>query len=109
MLIIFSAEKLIPVFLIVGGIFSILCIFFESLLYLLCFFLFCWFFAGCSWVYSAYESNFVDPLARNYCNYTLYTFAFWVLNSVYIFIGVSVLTCCCMSAYYWVFPSTVPD
>ena len=42
-------------------------------------------------------------MAATYCDYTIFTFAFWMLNTVFILIGVSILVliviaivaCCC--------------
>ena len=50
-------------------------------------FLFAWFIAGNVWIYSNYEPNYTDPSSPDFCNKTLYLFAFWVTNSYYILFG----------------------
>lgn len=57
------------------------------------------FIAACVWVYGIYQPSY-DPLLGNlYCDKTLYLFSFWVLTSVYIFLGLIflfvLLGCCC--------------
>ena len=94
-------EGTIATSLIVGGIFLILYVFIYSRFYLYVLVLFCcWFINACVKVYRIYEPNFIDPLARNYCNYVLFTFAFWLLNSVYIFATISLLILCCIYSFY---------
>jgi len=46
-----------------------------------------WFVAGNVWIYSNYEPNYTDPSSPDFCNKTLYLFAFWVTNSYYVFFG----------------------
>ena len=115
-------EPFIPVYLIVGGTFGMLktvmalcqraisaapsddeldeeesmtAKFFDGVLNL---FLFIWFIAGNIWVYSKYRPNFQppkhDPL--NYCDPTLYLFAFWVITSSYILMSVICFCICCL-------------
>jgi len=113
------AEPYIPVYLIVGGIFGLFkqfltlklrsqrsrqddmevsdSSFAASLQSLINSFLLCWFITGCYWVYSAYDSDFDNPKAANYCNIVLYTFAFWLLTSTFIFFGAVILLLCCIS------------
>ena len=50
-----------------------------------------WFVAGNVWIYSNYEPNYTDPSSPEFCNKTLYLFAFWVTNSGYIFFGVEIV------------------
>ena len=50
-----------------------------------------WFVAGNVWIYSIYEPNYTDPTSPDFCNKTLYLFAFWVTNSYYIFFGVELV------------------
>ena len=52
-------------------------------------FLFTWFIAGNIWVYSKYKPNPSQPPSDplNYCNPTLYVFAFWVITASYILMG----------------------
>lgn len=61
-------------------------------------FLFTWFIAGNIWVYSKYKPNPIplpsDPL--NYCNPTLYMFAFWVITASYILMGSICFCICCL-------------
>jgi hypothetical protein len=54
------------------------------------------FFAGSVWVYKEYEPNY-DPSRGKYCNRTLYLFAFWLITSVYIVLGVITLCSCSIS------------
>lgn len=56
-----------------------------------------WFIIGSVWVYKEYEPNY-DPSRGKYCNRTLYLFAFWLITSVYIVLGVITLCLCCISA-----------
>lgn len=96
----------IPIYLLVGGIFVLLnqVITVENGLCqrteqridrvqrtpmqsLIVFFLFGWFILGSVWVYKEYEPNY-DPSLGKYCNKTLYLFAFWLITSSYIAIGV---------------------
>lgn len=61
-------------------------------------FLFTWFIAGNIWVYSKYKPHPIplpsDPL--NYCNPTLYMFAFWVITASYILMGSICFCICCL-------------
>lgn len=59
-------------------------------------FLFAWFICGNVWIYKNYPPNYADPESADYCNKTLYLFAFWVTNSYYIIFGL-VLTCVCVA------------
>jgi len=58
-------------------------------------FVFAWFVCGNVWIYSNYQPNYADQESADYCNKTLYLFAFWVTNSYYIIHGL-VLTCLCV-------------
>lgn len=49
-------------------------------------FVFAWSICGYVWIYRNYEPNYDDPESADYCNKTLYLFAFWLSNS-YLFIG----------------------
>lgn len=104
----------IPVYLLVGGIFGIV----KQLLHLsarvrqteqerqeenlrqsptqtlLNCFMLGWFIIGSVWVYKEYEPNY-DPTIGNYCNKNLYLFAFWLITSVYILLGI--ITVCLFS------------
>ncbi|KAK2913537.1 hypothetical protein Q8A67_001936 [Cirrhinus molitorella] len=97
-------QPYIPVYLIVFGIFfllvlivslvllfgtsakdiyellvlSILIISVSAILYL---FIVCWFITGSVWIYSVHPPSYDPTSQKNYCNKTLYLFAFW-LNTV---------------------------
>jgi len=111
-------EPSIPIFLIVGGSFSVL----KYILnlgtasrsrrtnpdepppthpgqYLINCFLCAWFITGCVWVYRIYppvlaEDQSDDP---RYCNKLVYQFAFWLITSAYIFLGLFTSCICCFS------------
>ncbi|PSN55101.1 hypothetical protein C0J52_01871 [Blattella germanica] len=55
-----------------------------------------WFIIGSVWVYKEYEPNY-DPKKGTYCNRTLYLFAFWLITSVYIVLGVITMCLCSIS------------
>ncbi|XP_045204660.1 transmembrane protein 272-like [Mercenaria mercenaria] len=108
------AERMIPIYLIVGGSFGIV----KNLSSLLqrcknkdeedgdeknaktnpfdatlnCF-LFAWFIAGNVWVYRTKDEWTSDSMADNYCDPSLYWFAFWLITSTYILLG---CICCCV-------------
>lgn len=114
-------EPFIPIYLIVGGSFGmlktiiVLCQrartheddadidedqsmstkFIDGVLNL---FLFTWFIAGNIWVYSKYRPNPTPPPSDplNYCNPTLYLFAFWVITASYILMGSICFCICCL-------------
>ncbi|XP_060606648.1 transmembrane protein 272-like isoform X2 [Ruditapes philippinarum] len=120
------AERMIPIYLIVGGSFGIL----KNLLSIgqrcknrdeedsdekntkpnpvdgiVGCFLLAWFIAGNVWVYRTHNEWSKDSSADNYCDPTLYWFAFWIVTSTYIILGVvlclvccGVLVCCCCAA-----------
>lgn len=109
------AERYIPIYLIVGGCFA----YFRMVLSiglkvkqrccgresdedreeevnqchtLLDCFQLAWFIAGNVWVYRTYDHfNSTDSSASNFCDPTLYYFAFWLTTSVYILL---VVGCC---------------
>lgn len=107
-------ERMIPIYLIVGGSFGIL----KNLSSLLqrcmnkdkddgdeknaktnpfdatlnCF-LFAWFIAGNVWIYRTAGDWSPNPAHANYCDQTLYLFAFWLTTATYIMIGTM---CCCI-------------
>lgn len=56
-------------------------------------FMFAWFIAGNVWIYRTKGDFSTDPTAANFCDPTLYWFAFWITTSVYILIG---CCCCCI-------------
>jgi len=113
------AEPYIPIFLIVGGSFSV----FKYLIgvlsrvrraetgneqdpqpthpvqSLITFFLCGWFITGCVWVYRVYWPD-TDPTAEGtpqYCNPVVYIFAFWLITTAYIFLGLFTSCICCFS------------
>ncbi|CAK9824146.1 hypothetical protein ANTRET_LOCUS2361 [Anthophora retusa] len=103
----------IPVYLLVGGGFSI----FKQLLHLsarvcqcqeerdeerirqsptqtlMSYFMLGWFIIGSMWVYKEYEPNY-DPSLGKYCNKTLYLFAFVLITCVYIILGLTTVCFC---------------
>ncbi|XP_067661406.1 transmembrane protein 272-like [Haliotis asinina] len=46
-----------------------------------------WFLAGSVWVYGTYNHFDSDPASGNYCDHTLYWFAFWLITATYIMLG----------------------
>lgn len=106
-------EPLIPIFLIVAGAFGLFanCCSggvryqeggqreegsvnpLQSVVQL---FTFAWFICGNVWIYKNYQPNYADPESADYCNKTLYLFAFWATTSYYIIFGL-VLTCFCVA------------
>ncbi|KAG8234951.1 hypothetical protein J437_LFUL015519 [Ladona fulva] len=106
----------IPVYLVVGGGFGV----FKQLLYisskvrprdeeqpeermrqsnmqtLINCFMLGWFIIGSVWVFKEYEPSY-DPSREDYCNRTLYLFAFWLITSVYIALGIVTLCLCSVS------------
>jgi len=52
-----------------------------------------WFIAGNVWVYSNYQPVYDDPTSAQYCQKTLYLFAFGLTTASYAIVG---LICCCM-------------
>jgi len=62
-------------------------------------FMFAWFVCGSVWIYTNYQPNYADPESADYCNKTLYLFAFWVTTSYHIVSGV-VLTCFCVASFF---------
>ncbi|XP_066275098.1 transmembrane protein 272-like [Branchiostoma lanceolatum] len=60
-------------------------------------FILAWFIAGNVWIYSVYTTvNMSDSSDANYCQPTLYLFAFWATTVTYIFLGL--MMCCCCGA-----------
>lgn len=60
------------------------------------------------WVYKEYEPNY-DPTKDKYCNKTLYLFAFWLITSVYIGLGVITAGLCSISVASIAFSQRPPD
>jgi len=109
------AEPYIPIYLIVGGCFGVLKNLsnigqrmknrqdnrddenaktnpFDSMLNC---FLCAWFIAGNVWIYRTYNKFNNDRESDNYCNETLYWFAFWLTTVTYIIMGTTCLCICC--------------
>ena len=57
-------------------------------------FLAAWFICGYAWIYRNYEPNYDDPESAEYCNKTLYLFAFWATISYLMFSGLALLLMC---------------
>lgn len=110
------AERYIPIYLVVGGSFGVVRNLFSIFRRCLCqkkdedqeeekprpnpiesvidCFMFAWFIAGNVWVYRTKGDFSTDnPEADDYCDPTLYWFAFWMITSVYIVMG---CCCCCI-------------
>lgn len=47
-------------------------------------------------MYKEYEPNY-DPTLGKYCNKSLYLFAFWLITSVYILLGMITISLCSIS------------
>ena len=62
-------------------------------------FIFAWFVCGNVWIYTNYQPNYDDAESTEYCNKTLYLFAFWATNSCYV-IFVLVLICFCVTVAF---------
>jgi len=60
-------------------------------------FLFAWFICGNVWIYKNYEPNYSNPDSSDFCDKTLYLFAFWVTTSNYIIYGVVFIIMCFVS------------
>merc|ERR1719342_823680 len=111
------AEPYIPIFLIVGGSFSAFKYFIGVLSRvrraetgsdqdpqpthpvqsLITFFLCGWFITGCVWVYRIYWPETHNQGVENYCNPAVYLFAFWLITTAYIFLGLFTSCICCFS------------
>lgn len=58
-----------------------------------------WTIIGAVFIYGAYKPNYEDKTADNYCNETVYLFAFWPLTLLLVFFGIVIAcSCCCCSA-----------
>ena len=62
-------------------------------------FLLAWFICGNVWIYEIYEPNYSDPSNTDFCNKTLYLFAFWVTTSYYIIFGTVIVVMCIAGVY----------
>lgn len=54
---------------------------------------------GSVFVYLAYEPNYDFRLSADYCERTVYKFAFWITNAIYIAILMALLGLCCSQLY----------
>ena len=54
--------------------------------------IFAWIICGNVMIRKNYEPNYNDPSSSDFCNKTLYLFAFWVTTSYYILFGVVSIT-----------------
>ena len=66
----------------------------NPLLALMHLFLIAWFIAGNVWIYKNHEPNYTDPSSLDFCNKTLYLFAFWVTTSYNIILVVVPIIMC---------------
>ncbi|XP_028401402.1 uncharacterized protein LOC114524503 [Dendronephthya gigantea] len=58
-------------------------------------FIFCWFITGNYWIYHINKPSF-NKSDDDYCNKTLYLFAFWITTCTYIIAG---FLCCCLCCF----------
>lgn len=94
-------QPYIPIYLLVSGVFTLVldvvawcpclkilkCVCALYVWYLLVgLFLFCWFIAGSVWIYSVYPPDYTGT---DYCDKTLYLFAFWTTTVVYILLAIA--------------------
>ncbi|XP_067828281.1 transmembrane protein 272-like [Heptranchias perlo] len=54
-----------------------------------------WFITGNVWIYCIYEPDYIDKASPNYCDKTLYLFAFWTTTVSYILLGIALCLGCC--------------
>ncbi|GIX74157.1 uncharacterized protein CEXT_560701, partial [Caerostris extrusa] len=61
-------------------------------------FLTIWFVLGCIWVYGVYgEVEYKETFKNEYCNKTLYLFAFWILNFSFMILALlAIITFTCI-------------
>lgn len=62
-------------------------------------FMFAWFIAGNVWIYRTKGEFSTNPGDPNFCDPTLYWFAFWITTAAYIIIGCS-CCCCCLCGIF---------
>ncbi|VDI56675.1 thiamine pyrophosphokinase [Mytilus galloprovincialis] len=62
-------------------------------------FLLAWFIAGNVWVYRTHGHFSTHPTHTDFCHPTVYWFAFWVITSTYILIGVICLFVCVIGCF----------
>lgn len=113
------AERMIPIYLIVQGVFFSVKSIFGIVLHcknkdkeeheekdgaskcltvlerLIDTFLFIWFIAGCIFIYRTHgEYQSTDSSLANYCNNSFYLYAFWIVTLNYIIVGLVIVLCC---------------
>lgn len=96
------AQRLIPIYLVVAGVFGTvkgLGLIMHSAIHpidwALNVFLFAWFICGNVWVYGLKGEWVSSPsTAGNFCDPTLYHFAFWMVTLTYILLGVMLSAGC---------------
>ncbi|XP_062393527.1 transmembrane protein 272-like [Sardina pilchardus] len=66
--------------------------------FIVSFILLCWVIAGSVWIYSIHQPNY-DPAAGDYCDKTVYLFAFWINLVNFIVAGVCIVVCFAYIAY----------
>ncbi|XP_075544287.1 transmembrane protein 272-like isoform X5 [Dermacentor variabilis] len=120
------AEKYIPIFLVMGGVFGVL----KTLLdvcgkcrrpdnsgeaghsvaeeqraeertwsTLVNCFLFAWYVAGCVWVYRAYPPDYTNSESPAFCDRTLYLFAFGLVTAGLLSLGLVAACLCCLTLF----------
>eukprot|EP00794_Sanderia_malayensis_P011034 gene11034-12199_t len=60
-------------------------------------FIFAWFICGNVWIYKNYVPNYGDVNSPQYCDQTLYLFAFWLTTATYIVMGAVCVCGCCIA------------
>lgn len=120
------AEKYIPIFLVMGGVFGVL----KTVLdvcskcrhpdssgeagrniaeeqraeertwgTLVNCFLFAWYVAGCVWVYRVYPPDYVNVESPAFCDKTLYLFAFGLVTAGLLSLGLAAACLCCLTLF----------
>lgn len=62
-------------------------------------FIFAWLICGNVWVYGNYQPNYSNPLAHNYCDKTLYLFAFGFTTAYNVFVLSLLFMMCCVACF----------
>lgn len=60
------------------------------------YFLIVWFLTACIVVYRVYEPDYENPHSGNYCNRTVYLYAFWLMTSAFIIMAIILSCLCCL-------------
>ncbi|XP_053716428.1 transmembrane protein 272-like [Synchiropus splendidus] len=124
-------QHYIPIYLIVVGVFGLILALLaclpgsqpkddnSSTFNLICrtwnslvsFFLLCWFIAGNVWIYTIYQPNFNKNTTHvdQYCDKTLYQFAFWTTTLVYILLASFLFISCCIIVCFYLCGRADPD